>query len=57
MQRTSIHACPRRLRPQHRLRPWPALPAQAQAQVAQLLCRLVQRQRLPKEVRRADPTD
>ena len=56
MQRTPIHACPRRLRPQHRLRPWPALPAQAQAQVAQLLCRLVQRQRLPKEVRRADPT-
>jgi hypothetical protein len=57
MQRKPNHACPRRRWPQHRLRPWPALPAQAQAKVAQLLSRLVQRQRLPKEVRRADPTD
>jgi hypothetical protein len=57
MQRTPIHACPRRPLPQHRVRPWPALSAQVQAQVAQPLSRLVQRQRLPKEARRADQTD
>ena len=37
-----------------RLRPWPALAPQAQAQLAQQVARLVRRLRSPKEAAHAD---
>ncbi len=57
MQSMPNHACHRRLPLQQRVRPWPALTAEVQAQVAQQLSRLVQRLRLSQEARRADEAE